>query len=364
MKTNGGRKGFSIVELLVTLAVSGTLVALLSRGYIVQKRSAESESGLRDMNLRTQLAMNQIKKIIRNAGLGAEENLTHSTGTFNGENQTFTSVFTLTPRNDGPDALTVVTGYPARSYISCTQDTGTCTENCTEDTGTCVSANIDVDETEHFDTVNGKYIFVAPSIRNGYREVQSIVSDTLTLNASVTVHNNDPVYRVAAHTIALDRHGDGTVLDVDGDGSTGDGDYDPGGVEIPDLYIYDNLVDPDDETLFKLSEGVEDVQFQYIVDSDGNGLIEGAEWTPLDNVPANNLGDIRAVRIWLLVRSNHPDANHEDTHEDGGAPNTYQVADHQIQLDTNDVNGIDSPFDYRYHRLLSVETVMVRNRNL
>jgi len=347
-----GRKGFSIVELLVTLAVSGVLVALLSQGYIAQKRSSEGESDLRDMNLKTQLAMNQIKQILRNAGLGAEENLTKNTGLLNGTNVDFSSVFTITPRDDGPDALTVVTGYPARTRVVCPG-------------GTCSTSVIDVLDAAAFDTDTGRYIFVAPSIQNQYHEVTSVSDNTLTLDQSITVHNDDPVYRINAYTITLDADGDGTPLDVDGDGSTLDGDQDPAGVEVPDLYIYDNRADMDDESEAKIVEGVEDLQFQFLLDTDDNDILDAAELSTWhDDVPAGNLDDIRAVRVWLLVRSSRPDPNHEDAHEEGGTPHAYQVADHEVLLDTSDANGIDSMFDYRYHRLLSVETVMVRNRNL
>jgi len=367
MTTRWNRKGFTIVELLVTLAVSGTLVALLTRGYIVQKRSAEGEASLRELNMKSQLAMNRIKTIVRNAGLGSERNLTQLSGTVDGANQSFGDVFTVTSRDDGPDALTVVTGHPARTTVKCNQDTpDTCTdaEKCTADAGTCQSSTVHLataDDLEHFDAANRRYVFIAPSLRNEYREIVSLLDDQIVLDEVVTVHHNDPVYRVAAHTIALDRDGDGATLDVDGDGSIADSDPDPGGSESPDLHIYDNLENPADEGDHKLVEGVEDLQFQFLL-KDGTGATDWSTWH--DTPAVNQLDDIRAVRIWLLVRSSEPDARHEDTHEAGSVPKAYQVADHIIQLDTNDENGFDSPFDHRYHRLHTVDTVMVRNRNL
>ncbi len=233
------KRGFSIVELLVTLAVSGVLVALLTRGYITQKRSTESEADLRDMNMKTQLAMGQIKQIIRNAGLGAEDNLTSSAGSFQPANgAALTDVFTFTPRNDGPDRLTVITGFPAQTRISCANASGT-----------CVSQNIDVLDAGFFDTGTGRYLYAAPSIRNRYSEVTNVSGNTLTLNESMTVHDNDPVYRLSAYTIGLDTDEDGSQMDVDNDGDTLDGDGDG----QPDLYIYDNLTDLSDETVRKVA---------------------------------------------------------------------------------------------------------------
>ncbi len=355
MKKLFEKKGFSIVELLVTLAVSGVLVALLTRGYIMQKRSSESEADLRDMNLKTQMAMSQIKQYLRNAGLGAEDNLTANTGSFQRANNTpLSDVFTFTPRSDGPDTITVITGFPSQTQVSCAA-------------GTCVSQNVVVDDAAAFNTETGRYIFAAPSIRNRFLEVAAVAGNTLTLNETVTVHDGDPVYRLSAYTITLDRNGDDSELDVDSDNQVGDGDDQLHGDENPDLYIYNNLEDLTDETDCKVSEGVEDIQFQFLLedDMDTDTIMSATELSTWhDNVPASNLDDIRAVRIWLLVRSDRPDHNHEDLHEDGGSPKTYQVADHHIQLDTDDDNGIDSLYDHRYHRLLSVETVMIRNRNL
>jgi len=344
MKMRRDRTGYSIVELLVTLAVSGALVALLARGYMVQKSSAESEAVLRDLNLKSQLAMERIRNLIRNAGLGAEESLASGDALENA-NPDFTEVFTLASRSDGPDALTVVTGYPPIGWVQCNTDTPTCTTECTVASGICRDSNQvymtlrDPDRTlsEEFDTAHKRYVFIAPSGTNAWRLLQTTPDDKLTLDQALTVQNRDPVYRVAARTIALDLNA------------------------APGLYLYDNLADLANEEEYKLVEGVEDLQFQFLL-KDANGATDFSAWH--DTLSTGQIDDVRAVRIWLLLRSDRPDPRYEDVHEANGTPKAYVVADHLIQLDTNDENGFESVFDHRYHRLLTVETVMVRNRNL
>jgi len=342
------RKGFSIVELLVALAVSGVVIVALASGYIVQKRTYEEEADLRDMQMKAQLAMNQIKQYIRNAGLGCEESFQSGTVSFQGANQSFSNVFDVSARNDGPDTLTVVTGFRSVARAVCTDLEPPCT-----------SSVLEVNDTSRFNTGSGRYVFTAPSIQNRYQEVVSIADPYLTLDGTITYHDDDPIYRIGAYTITLDKDGDGTPMDVDGDGETLDGDGDA----YPDLFVYDNLLDLASEETAKVVEGVEDIQFQFIWDADGNDRIEGAEWTWQDD-PTGNLDEVRAVRIWILVRSLLPDPHYEDTHEHEGQPKRYMVADHLIQLDQNDVNGIDSDFDHHFHRHLCVETVLIRNRSL
>ena len=355
-----GNRGFSIVELMVALAVSGILVTLLASAYIAQKRSFESESELREMNLKGQLAMNLIKQYIRNAGLGAEHNLETSSSVLQGANRNFSDVFNVASteaRSDGPDTMHIVTGFPSRSRVVC-------------GTGACTSNMVEVEDSSHFDTGRGQYVFFAPSLKNRYQTINLITGNVLTLSESVTVHNNDPVYRVNAHTITLDLDGGGSQKDVDNDGVTDDGDDttrtcgENNEHFRPDLYLYDNRFDLSDETESLLVEGIEDLQFQYLMDSDDSGVIETDEDVWQDD-PTGNLEDILAVRIWLLVRSNCADPNYIDEHTlDGLDTPGYTVADHDITLDTNDGNGFYSLYDQHFHRLLMVETMMVRNKAL
>lgn len=331
-----GRGGFSLTELLVALVVSGVLVVGIAGGYVVQKRTYEDEANLRDLQMNGRLALDQIARVVRNAGLGCTENFPpHGTDTLQGAFRTVSRVFTAENHTDGPDRLTVVTGLASRTRIQSRAE------------GTIfLLASIN-----GFDLTTGRYIFIAPSDNNRFQEIQAINDLNVTLSSSRSAFAGDKVFRVNAYTIMLDQADRDTPLDVDGDGDTDDGDGDG----IPDLAIFDNTMDLADERLVQVAEGIEDLQFRYGWDANEDGVISDAEYV---DDPAGNEERIRAVRIFLLVRGLQPDRHFTD-------PNgSYTIADHTIDLDTNDGNGIDSDFDHHYHRQVFVETVMVRNLNL
>ena len=102
MRNEWGGQGFSMVELLVTMVIGALAIAFMSSAYIAQKRVAEGESSLREVNVRAQLVMNRIKQYIRNAGLGAESNLTKGASVLEGANRSYGDVFTAEARSDGP----------------------------------------------------------------------------------------------------------------------------------------------------------------------------------------------------------------------------------------------------------------------
>jgi type IV pilus assembly protein PilW len=347
-------KGFSLTELLVALVVSGVLIIGVVGGYIVNKRSYEDEVGIREMQMNAQVAMDQVKQVIMTAGLGCKDNFPPlGSDTLQGRFRNASRVLTISNRTNGPDMVTVVTGIRGQTRIN----------------GDSEGNVIALDSITGFDTARGRYLFVGPTVDNRYLEITGINGLLVTLSDSIKVNDQDQVFRINAYTITLDQNPDGTAIDVDGDGSTADGDRNSDiasyGNPVPDLYICDNMDDLADETVCKVAEGIEDIQFQYGWDANSNGIIEDAEF---QNAPAVADEDkIRAVRIFVLARTVLPDPGYKDPNADPNvnpsAPQ-FMVADHQIMLDTNDGNGINSPFDQHYHRYLLMETVLIRNRNL
>lgn len=330
------RDGFSLTELLVALVVSGVLVVGVAGGYVVQKGTYEDEAGLRDLQMNGRIALDQIARVVRNAGLGCLENFPpQGTDTLQGRFRTVLRVFTPENRTDGPDRLTVATGLASRAQIQTTAQ----------------GSVLRLSSVEGFDLAAGRYIFIAPWEDNRFQEVLAISDLDVTVSSSRSVFAGDKVFRVNAYTITLDQKDRATPLDVDGDGSTNDGDGDG----VPDLAVFDNTEDLADESLAEVAEGIEDLQFRYGWDADEDGVISDAEYV---DDPTGNEERVRAVRVFLLVRGLRPDRHFTD-------PNaSYAIADHTILLETNDGNGIDSDFDHHYHRQLFIETVMVRNQNL
>lgn len=328
--------GFSLTELLVALVVAGVFVIGVAGGYVVQKGTYEAEASVRDMQMNGRIALDQVARVIRNAGLGCRDNFPPTgTDTIQGAFRTVSAIFTAQNRTTGPDAVTVVTGLSSRTRIQADSQT----------------AVFPFQSVDGFDITTGRYVFVAPWDQNRFLTILSLSGQNVTVSAARPVKSGDKVFRVNAYTITLDQRTKSLLLDVDGDGTTVDGDGD----QIPDLAIFDNRTDLAQEVLTEVAEGIEDLQFQYGWDADENGVIDPGEYV---NDPTGNEQRIRAVRIFVLARSVLPDRNFID-------PNpSYTIADRTIFLDTNDGNGIDSDFDRHYHRHLLVETVMVRNRNL
>jgi len=331
--------GFGLTELLVALVVSGVLVIGVAGGYVLQKRTYESETGLRELQMNARVAMDQIARVVRNAGLGCRQNFPpYGSDTLQGVSRSASRVLTAQNRTNGPDTLHVVTGLASRTRVDLSAE-----------------ANVfRLASVDGFDLGSGRYIYIAPWENNRFQQVQAISDHDVTVSESRPVFAGYKVFRVNLYTITLDSESRDTALDVDGDGSTADyfGDADEW---IPNLCIFDNTENLSDESLAQIAEGIEDLQFRYGWDADESGFIEDDEY--LDD-PVGNEDRIRAVRIYLLVRSLRPDPHFTD---DSGS---YAVADRTIVLDTNDANGIHSDFDHRYRRQLFVKTVMIRNRNL
>ncbi len=358
-------RAFSLPELLIALVVSGLLVTGIAAGYIVQKRSAEGEAGMKDMLMNGRLAIDRTAEVIRNAGLGCKDNFPpKDSQTLQGAFNNYAQIFTVQDRSDGPDVLTVVTGLRRLTVV----------ESLGADY-VVVKEIKNANNVPFFDTAKNRYIFFSPQGENRFLEVLGVDENTRELRLSDPCTNpgdescgirvGDSVFRVNAFTITLDQNGDDDQdpIDVDGDGTEADHDVDLtlalDGTQkgTPDLYIYSNTLDlvPDGDlagageanvSSAEVAEGIEALQFRYGWDANQNGEIEEAEFV---DDPTGHEGDIRAVRIFLLARTLSADPTYTD-------PNpTYTLANQTVTLGADDL---------KYHRQLFIETVMVRNLNL
>ncbi len=345
-------RAFSLPELMITLVVSGLLVTGIVGGYVVQKRSYEDEASMIDMQMNGRLAMDRAAEVVRNAGLGCIDNFPPKDNqTLQGAFNNYTQVFTVQDRNDGPDVVTVVSGRRSRTVVESLGADHVVVEDIKNP-----------NDVPFFDLDKNRYIFFSPQGENQFLEVLGVDEGTrgVRLSAPCTTLNNefctiregDNVFRVNAFTITLDQNG-AEIIDVDDDGSVVDRDGDP----FPDLYIYSNTTDliPDMDmagvgqanvSSAEVAEGIEALQFRFGWDVNENGEIEEAEFV---DDPTGNEDDVRAVRIYLLSRTLSPDPNYTD-------PNAnYTLANYTLTLAAD---------DFKYHRQLFVETVMVRNLNL
>jgi type IV pilus assembly protein PilW len=112
---------------------------------------------------------------------------------------------------------------------------------------------------------------------------------------------------------------------------------------VPSLRRIRLIAGPDSESE-EIIAGVEDIQFQFGVDTDNNATVEYYV-APGTALPAG--ARVAAVRVWLRVRSEEPDFTFEDDR-------TYSYAGASYAPDaTGDAN--------RYRRLLVSKTIQLRN---
>jgi prepilin-type N-terminal cleavage/methylation domain-containing protein len=93
--------------------------------------------------------------------------------------------------------------------------------------------------------------------------------------------------------------------------------------------------------------GIDGLQFEFIVyDSISGSLIT-------QSTPPSELNDLRAIRIWLLVRSERADRSYKDS-------NSYALGSLDAQGDV--ITGVTvGPFNDNYRRILLTRTVEVKN---
>ncbi len=349
-------QGFSLTELLVALVVALVLIIGVASGYIVNKRSYEEETGIRDMQMNAHTAMDRIRALVMSAGLGCKDNFPPlGTDTLQGSFRSASRILSGSNSSNGPDTLTVVTGLrplaQATAICSCQREEE---DPCSY----CEGSVVDIRDASVFDTGTRRYIFLGPSIENRFLLVTGIAGSQVTLSESIRWNDNDQVFRVAAYTITLDQAFDSTLIDVDGDGSTEDADAEReqelhNNQSIPDLYVYDNTEDLEEESNCKIAQGIEDLQFQYCTDcgdADNDGTIDEDQWT---NNPSGIEDNVRAVRVFILARTVLPDPGYTEQTD------SITIADHTIDLTSS-----PDPKAMHYHRYLLVETVLIRNSNL
>jgi prepilin-type N-terminal cleavage/methylation domain-containing protein len=320
------RKGFTLVEIMVVLAILGIIVVGVLGLVTRQNKAYHSEEAIIDMQMSNRVAMDRFTHLVRMAGFGCQENIS------NGVNG-LTTAITATNNNNAPDSLIIVSGLRKVGVID--DGDGTAGETLTT---TVIPIGMDESRplSDFFDDSNKQYFYISPAISKGFLTISSGGVDgtnkTLTkTGGNVTVNEGDNVYTVKAYTLAINS-GNLTINENTGAGNQ----------------VY--------------AENFEDLQFQYGWDANNNGAIDTSEW--VDN-PAGSEGQVRAVRIQILARSAQPDRDFFDLHDGDGATagKQYIIADHSITLDTNEGNGFNSAFDHHYHRYLVETIVFIRNLN-
>ncbi len=269
-------KGFSLVELLIVMAVGGILIASLASVFVTQSRTYSIHSDIGETQYAAKAVLDYMAKEIRMLGSGLRDknyyfkdgrtfavlsSINSDTGTdairirgnFQGIYGNISSVLGTTIEDDDPSKETITVAYRSRAKFSV-----------------------------------GNYITIAGPSGNSEIRVIKNVSGTNRQNIGFG-NGNGLNYN----------HKEGTIFNG-----------------IQDLRYYvdnsgvlrrNNFENNGNQPVL---ENVEDLQFQYGLDTNGDGYID--RWVNNVSDGTNKVDQIKAIKIWLVVRGSVPDPNYND----------------------------------------------------
>jgi prepilin-type N-terminal cleavage/methylation domain-containing protein len=180
-----GKKGLTLLELLIALVLSSILIAALYRTFISQQKTYAVQDQVADMQQNVRIAIGQMTKEIRMAGYGGD-----SLAIFSNING-FTSI--ITPADN---SITIILA----------DEVGALKQSTAKGHNQLKVTNASV-----FNTDKKKYLCL-----NGLNNylIQNVITDTITLATSLAEDHviNEPVYLVKAITYNLGLSGGKTVL--------------------------------------------------------------------------------------------------------------------------------------------------------
>jgi type IV pilus assembly protein PilW len=321
---NRRSKAFTLVELMVVLAILGVVTVGVLSLVTSQNKAYHSEEGILDLQMNTRISANYITRYLRMAGFGCYGNISSSNQVngFNDSIDAANGTAAAAPNLLSPDTLTVVTAVRRVGVV----DDGDGVYDKTYPSTSNISIVLDdtsYDLSNYFDTVNNKYLYLAPSATNRFLTVNTVNSGskTLTIDQVMRVDEGAEVYPVKAFTFALDASGNLTV-----DNNTGSGAQ-------------------------TVAENIENIQFQYGWDRNNDGVFDPTDMNDWDNDASDK---VKAVRIYILGRSANQDRDYTDTKK-------YLINDPTASNN----NAVEAgPFNDHFHRFLLRTVVLIRNLNL
>jgi len=272
------QKGFTLVELMVVVAIFFFILAGVFTAYISQHRASVIQAQVTDTQQNARIAMDFLSKEIRMAGFGKPA------GAVNGFSNTITPAINNDATNgnnvlNGTDQITVVTGYRQESTLQSAASA--------DSTTVTLVANAD-----QFNTTTKSFVCIDGVGQIDNYQVTGIAGNVLSVSPALhrTYQTDAPVLLVKAITYSVN---DARALTRNE--NTG------GGAQT-------------------LATNVEDLQFAYQLADD--------TWS---NAPASP-EDIRAVRINVLARTPFED------HSPGQAGTIGQrldIEDHDVDNATD-----------------------------
>jgi type IV pilus assembly protein PilW len=271
------KKGFSLVELLIVMAVGGILIASLASVFVTQSRTYSIYSDIGEAQYTAKAVLDYMAKEIRMLGSGIrDKNYYFKNGT------TFTVLSSINS-DTGTDALRIRGNFQGiYGNISSVLGTTIADDNPNRETITVAYKSSD-----RFSV--GNYITIAGP--GGNAEIRAISQVAGTNKQSISFRNGDGLNY---------NHREGTMFNgiqdlryfVDSSGTLRRNNFENNGNQ-------------------PILENVEDLQFQYGLDTNGDGYVD--QWVNNVSDGTNKVDQVKAIKIWLVVRGNVPDNKFNDT---------------------------------------------------
>jgi prepilin-type N-terminal cleavage/methylation domain-containing protein len=275
---NNGTAGFSLIEVMAAIVILGIAMTAVFSTFLFQQQSYTTQVRVAEMQQNLRDAVETISRDIRMCTYGIPSNV-------NIVDNEITSRY-LKPVNStsGPDGIYVLYRYDGdAAYPSF--------DNVNMAAG---ATTVALTSTAGFAT--GDRILVYNATNADLRQVATAAGTTLTLQAGVgTAYSGATLARVRYVRYYVDNTTDAAHPTM--------------------------MVDRRNGQSQPLADDIEDLQFQYSMDTNGDGVIE-----VVDNNVVGNASFVRQVHVWLLARSRITEKGWVDTGDRNMADHSPGVA--------------------------------------
>ena len=354
-----GRSGFTLVELMISIAIAGVVVVGLYSLFIIQTRQFLYQDLQMEMHQNQRFAMDILTRSVRMAGFGTSGRVTGylgSDGNVNNDLPVMTA-YDGWSGGGGTDALTVVYGEPSLAMGTEVTALKTCGTTDLQFRAGMLD----------YGTRLGEFSAGEMMLCMDYASLAGMETYLWVLTGAPDAAGLVPVADATSYAdyVAICPSGENLspgmycsraqVMTFYIDNSTAT--TGPGTEDNPVLMVDMDLNWPEGDDV-PLVENVEDLQFEYcLVDADGDLAIDdctgaGAVW--VDTFDDADGDAVQMVRMHLLVRSSRTDP------KDLFSNSRPSLANHSGALGTNP-GGTDG---YAYFRQVISTEVTVRNLRL
>lgn len=308
------RDGFTLIEMMVAIAIAGFVVAGLYSLFTVQTRQFIFQDLQMEMHQNQRFATDIISRSVRMAGFGTSGRVTGYLGSDSDVDNDLPAIMAYDnwTGGNGTDAVTVIYGDPSLTLGTKVSYLPNCeTTQLSFPTGILDYASRLAEYAEgemvmcmDYASLGGMetYLWVlsADATATGDMFVHDATSYFDYVSVCPVGENLSPAMycsKAQVMTFYIDNNDDGIG---------------PGSTNHPVLMVDMDLEFPEDDDI-PLVENVEDLQFEYcLLDANGDGIIDNctdstAIW--VDSVSDVDGSNVQMVRMHLLVRSSRDDPN-------------------------------------------------------